>query len=88
MPRALLISLLLAGFGGAAQAQDGGYSDPQSGDYQMPSLILPHDMTAPALSGADPSDAGQGGADAYQPESYEPAPYSVEGEETLDPGGN
>jgi hypothetical protein len=55
----------------------------------MPNLILPHDMTSPTLSGVGSDDDAQGApGNLDAPNVLQPAPYSVEGEEPLDPGGN
>ena len=76
---------------GTAMAQSPGYPEPEADDAgsAMPSLSLPDDMTNPTLSGLGPDDASQGApSNSDDSNTYEPAPYSVEGEETLDPGGN
>jgi len=92
MLRPVLLSLALIGCLGAnAHAQSPGDPGPEAGESgdMTPSLILPHDMTSPTLSGFGPGDAAQSApANPDQPNAYEPEPYSVEGEETLDPGGN
>ena len=93
MPRVFAIALMFTACMAscAAMAQSLGYPEPESDDAGggMPSLSLPQDMTNPTLSGLGPDDASQGAPiDSGEPNTYEPAPYSVEGEETLDPGGN
>lgn len=92
MVRSLLMSLVLAaGLGwGSAYAQSPGYPEPNESDAgEMPNFILPQDMTSPTLSGVESDDAAQGApVSSDAPSVLQPAPYSVEGEEPLDPGGN
>ncbi len=92
MPRVFAISLMFAACmaSSTAMAQSLGYPQPEADDAAgaMPSLSLPEDMTNPTLSGLGPDDASQGAPTDSGESTYEPAPYSVEGEETLDPGGN
>jgi hypothetical protein len=87
MPRTvvLVLALVAGGWSTAAFSQ----SDSFSGGA-MPTLILPGQMTSPMTTAPAPennvSDPGTWG---YQPsgEGWD-QPYSVEGEEQLEPGTN
>jgi hypothetical protein len=87
MPRTvvLVLALVAGGWSTAALSQ----SDSFSGGA-MPTLILPGQMTSPMTTAPAPennvSDPGTWG---YQPsgEGWD-QPYSVEGEEQLEPGTN
>jgi hypothetical protein len=87
MPRTVILVLALSagGWSTAAFSQ----SDDFSGGA-MPTLILPGQMTSPMTTGPAPennvSDPAAGG---YQsPGAAWEQPYSVEGEEQLEPGTN
>jgi hypothetical protein len=60
------------------------------GGEALPTLILPHELTSPLPSGPSPNGDGTANAPAGSatPATTEDAPYSVEGEETLDPNTN
>ena len=79
---------LLAGIcstSAGAQTADGSYGDGDSG--AMPSIILPEQLTSPISGDFRPQDGGTPVSSAGGEET-EQAPYSVEGEETLDPNTN
>jgi hypothetical protein len=88
MRKSFIVGLvLMAGVWSAdagAQTADDGASD--VGAASMPSIILPEQLTSP-ITGDFRAQSGD--ADAGQPPAgEEEAPYSVEGEETLDPETN
>lgn len=96
MPRSLFIGLALVAvtWGAAASAQtlgdnfNSGFGGGATGS--APALILPGELTSPITSGLGPEDGGRDpGAWDYQSseEAWE-QPYSVEGEETLEPETN
>lgn len=93
MLRSLVTALaLIAGtWTNAAYAQtvsDSG-SGMTGGGEAMPTLILPHELTSPLTSGPAPEGTtAANAAGSATPAATEDVPYSVEGEETLDPGGN
>jgi hypothetical protein len=94
MLRSLVTALaLIAGtWGSAAHAQtlsDSGGGTAGGGEA-MPTLILPHELTSPLTSGPTPDGtaAASASAGSATPATTEDVPYSVEGEEPLDPGGN
>jgi hypothetical protein len=88
MPRSFVLGLvLIAGcWSTAAFSQTDNFSG-----GSMPTLILPGQMTSPMTSGFDRPDntGGDPGTWGYQSpgETWE-QPYSVEGEEQLDPDSN
>jgi hypothetical protein len=88
MQRSLVIGLaLIVGcWSTAALSQADNFSG-----GSMPTLILPGEMTNPVTRGFDQPENSMGDANAwgYQPpgEGWE-QPYSVEGEEQLEPGTN
>jgi hypothetical protein len=86
------LALVAGTWGSAAHAQtlrDSGGGTAGGGEA-MPTLILPHELTSPLTSGPAPDGdaAANAPAGAATPATTEEVPYSVEGEETLDPGGN
>jgi hypothetical protein len=94
MLRSLVTALaLIAGtWTSAAYAQtlsDSGAGTAGGGEA-MPTLILPHELTSPLTSGPGPDGDGttSSPAGSATPETTEDVPYSVEGEETLDPDSN
>jgi hypothetical protein len=94
MLRSLVTALaLIAGtWMSAAYAQtlsDSGAGTAGGGET-MPTLILPHELTSPLINGSGPDGGATASAPAGSatPETPAEAPYSVEGEEPLDPGGN
>jgi hypothetical protein len=91
MPKTLAAALALVACGVAngayAQSSDG--SD-GTGSGQAPTLIMPGLLTNPLTSRLD-SEGAPGAAapvESGTPDAASEAPYSVEGEETLDPNSN
>jgi hypothetical protein len=70
--------------GAYAQSSDG---TDGTGSAGAPPLIMPGLLTSPLTSGLDSEGSPGAGAPAAS-ETPEEAPYSVEGEETLDPNSN
>lgn len=92
MLRSLVTALaLIAGtWASAAYAQtlsDSGAGTAGGGEA-MPTLILPHELTSPLINGPDGDGTASAPAGSATPETTEDVPYSVEGEETLDPDSN
>jgi len=87
MPRTvvLVLALIAGGWSTAAFSQ----SDHFSGGT-MPTLILPGQMTSPMTTGPAPeNNVSDPAAWGYQsPGEAWDQPYSVEGEEQLEPGAN
>jgi hypothetical protein len=77
----LLIGICNAG----ASAQTADDSLGNSGPA-MPSIILPEQLTSPITGDFRPQGGDAGASDT--PAGVEEVPYSVEGEETLDPETN
>ncbi|MGA8689283.1 MAG: hypothetical protein WB662_05045 [Methyloceanibacter sp.] len=94
MPRSFVIAAtLIAGtLSIAAHAQTQGDPDANTvgGGAALPMLILPDSITRPLTSnlGAEGNGAARAPGGMETPETPPDAPYSVEGEEPLDPGGN
>ena len=91
MLRSLVTALaLIAGsWTSAAYAQtlsDSGVGTAGGGET-MPTLILPHELTSPLINGLD-GNGTAGAPGSATPETTEDVPYSVEGEEPLDPDSN
>lgn len=88
MPKTFVTALaLLACFvtsGAYAQSSDGADG---TGSAGAPTLIMPGLLTNPLTSGLDSEGSPGAGAPAAS-ETREEVPYSVEGEETLDPNTN
>ena len=86
MRRSLVTALVLiaCSFGSGAFAQS---PDGPNGSSEAPTLILPGLLTNPITSGLNSDGYGATGAPAETDTQDAPseAPYSVEGEETLDP---
>jgi hypothetical protein len=93
MPRSLVavLALIACGFGSEAFAQspDGAPADTGAAGA-APTLILPSTLTNPITSGLDSEGHGSASAPGGNetPDATPQAPYSVEGEETLDPDTN
>jgi hypothetical protein len=89
MPRILVaaLALIAGGPGNLALAQS---SDNPDGSAGTPTLILKGTLTNPLTSGLDSGDYGNARAPigSETPDATSEAPYSVEGEETLDPDTN
>ena len=91
MPKTLVAALVLLACcvtsGAYAQTSDAA-DEPGSG--QAPTLIMPGLLTNPLTSGLDSEgSAGAGAPEGSEtPDAASQAPYSVEGEETLDPDSN
>ena len=91
MPRSLLIALGLiaccAASNALAQSYDG--SD-TTGSSEAPTLIMPGVLTNPISSGLDSDGYGATAAPAEAGTTEAPSevPYSVEGEEQLEPDTN
>jgi hypothetical protein len=87
MPRTvvLVLALIAGGWSTAAFSQ----SDNFSGGT-MPTLILPGQMTSPMTTGPTPeNNVSDPAAWGYQsPGGASEQPYSVDGEEQLEPGTN
>jgi hypothetical protein len=73
--------------GACAQSSDGADG---KGSGQAPTLIMPGLLTNPLTSGLDSESSPGAGAPpgGETPDAASEAPYSVEGEETLDPNSN
>jgi hypothetical protein len=71
-------------YGQSPDAADG------TGGGQAPTLIMPGLLTNPLTSGLDAEGSPGAGtpAGSETPDTASEAPYSVEGEETLDPNSN
>jgi hypothetical protein len=71
-------------YGQSPDAADG------TGGGQVPTLIMPGLLTNPLTSGLDAEGSPGAGtpAGSETPDAASEAPYSVEGEETLDPNSN
>lgn len=91
MPKTLVaaLSLIACGVASGAHAQSSDGSD-GTGSGGAPTLIMPGLLTNPLTSGLDSEGYGGTGAPAGSetPDATSDAPYSVEGEETLDPNAN
>lgn len=89
MPKSLLAGLTLIAClwtsAGSAQTLSAPPADPAAADQGMPTLILPQEVTSPLVSGLG---GGDNGAAAPRQDTAPAAPYSVEGEETLEPDSN
>jgi hypothetical protein len=88
MPKSLLAGLALIACiwasAGNAQMLSAPSADPAGAG--MPTLILPQEVTSPLMSGLGGGD--NGGAAAPVQDTAPEAPYSVEGEEPLEPDSN
>jgi hypothetical protein len=88
MPKTFVAALALVACGIAsgayAQSSDGADG---TGSVGAPTLIMPGLLTNPLTSGLDSEGSPGTGAPAAS-ETPEEVPYSVEGEETLDPNSN
>lgn len=95
MPRSVLIALVLTAsvWSTATCAQTSGDTFGEVGTGSTPRLVFPGELTSPMTSGLGPEDTGPSkpapGEWGYESpgEAWE-VPYSVEGEETLEPGTN
>ena len=91
MSKTLVSALALVACGVAngayAQSSDGSGG---TGSGQAPTLIMPGLLTNPLTSGLDSAGSPGAGAPAGSetPDAASEAPYSVEGEDTLDPNSN
>ena len=83
------VALVACGVTSGAYAQTSDAAD-EPGSGQAPTLIMPGLLTNPLTSGLDSEASPGAGAPAGSetPDAASEAPYSVEGEETLDPDGN
>jgi hypothetical protein len=88
MPKSFVAALAVIASGVAspayAQSSDGADG---TGSAAAPTLIMPGLLTNPLTSGLDSEGSPGAGAPAAS-ETPEEVPYSVEGEETLDPNTN
>jgi len=88
MPKSFVVALALIACGvaspGYTQSSDG---TDGTGSAGAPVLIMPGLLTNPLTSGLDTEGSQRTGAPAAS-ETPEEVPYSVEGEETLDPNTN
>jgi hypothetical protein len=91
MSKTLVAALVLVacGFASGAHAQSSEASA-GTGSGQAPTLIMPGLLTNPLTSGLDSEGTPGAGAPGVNetPDAASEAPYSVEGEETLDPDSN
>jgi hypothetical protein len=87
MPKSFVVALALIACGVASpaytQSSDG---TDGTGSAGAPVLIMPGLLTNPLTSGLD--SEGSPGTGAPASETPDEVPYSVEGEETLDPNTN
>jgi hypothetical protein len=83
------LALVACGFASGAYAQSSDGAD-RTGSGQAPTLIMPGLLTNPLTSGLDSegSPGASAPAGSESPDAASEAPYSVEGEETLDPNSN
>ncbi len=95
MPRSFILGLALGAsiVASAASAQalgDNFNNGFGGGAGSTPTLILPGELTSPMTSGFGPADAGvsPGGWNDQSPAEEWEQPYSVEGEERLEPETN
>jgi hypothetical protein len=88
MPRTFFaaLALIASGVASGAYAQSSDGAD-GAGSAGAPVLIMPGLLTNPLTSGPD-TEGSRGAAAPAASETPEEAPYSVEGEETLDPNTN
>ena len=93
MPKSFIAALALTAFclssQAFAQSAEAPAADSGNG-ASPPALILPNTLTSPLISGSDADSHNSGPAPASGDASGAPSeqPYSVEGEETLDPDTN
>jgi hypothetical protein len=80
------LALIASGVASGAYAQSSDGAD-GTGSAGAPVLIMPGLLTNPLTSGLDTEGSPGAGTPAAS-ETPEEAPYSVEGEETLDPNTN
>jgi len=83
------LALVGCGFASGAHAQSSDASAGTGGGL-APTLIMPRLLTNPLTSGLDSEGSPGAGAPRVNetPDAASGAPYSVEGEETLDPDTN
>ena len=91
MPKLFIaaLGLIACSIASTAFAQSSDYSD-GTGGGQAPTLVMPGLLTNPLTSGLDSDDYGGTGTTEQTGTTDEPteAPYSVEGEEQLEPETN
>jgi hypothetical protein len=88
MPRSLTTALALIACGAASGAYAQSYDGSEG--TERPTLILPNTLTSPITSGLESEGYGATGAPAETGTYDAPpeVPYSVEGEEQLEPETN
>ena len=91
MPKSFIaaLALLACSIAGTAFAQSSDYSD-GAGGGEAPTLVMPGLVTSPITSGVDSEGYGATGNTEQTGTTDAPteAPYSVEGEEPLEPETN
>ena len=91
MPKSFIaaLALIACSIAGTAFAQSSDYSD-GAGGGEAPTLIMPGLVTSPITSGLDSDGYGGTGTTEQTGTTDVPteAPYSVEGEEQLEPETN
>jgi hypothetical protein len=88
MPKSFVaaLALIACGVASSAYAQSSGGAD-GTGSAGAPILIMPGLLTNPLTSGLD-TEGSPGNSAPAASETPDEVPYSVEGEETLDPNTN
>ena len=90
MPKSFIaaLALIACSIAGTAFAQSSDYSD-GAGGGEAPTLVMPGLLTNPITSGLDSDGYGASGNDGADDDDVPAeAPYSVEGEEQLEPETN
>ena len=90
MPRSLRTALALIACGAASGAYAQSYDGSEGTGGERPTLILPNTLTSPITSGLESEGYGATGTtgEAGTYEAPPEVPYSVEGEEQLEPETN
>ena len=89
MPKSFIaaLALIACSIAGTAFAQSSDYSD-GAGGGEAPTLVMPGLLTNPITSGLDSDGYGASGNTEQTTDVPAEAPYSVEGEEQLEPETN
>lgn len=90
MPNSLIAALALIACGVASGAYAQSYDGSEDTGGERPTLILPNTLTSPITSGLESEGYGAAGTTG-ETGTYDAAPevpYSVEGEEQLEPETN
>jgi hypothetical protein len=90
MPKSLTTALALIACGAAGGAYAQSYDGSEDTGGERPTLILPNTLTSPMTSGLESEGYGATGTtgEAGTYEAPPEVPYSVEGEEQLEPETN